>query len=173
MTYLTSKGKDLNRYLNKLVRFKPTGHETDILYELFKKYDIQDVLLIIQEYVNRYNKELYCVLMSDTISLYRTMHVNHNEIKLEIRNILMHFRMFTAIHNEKKSVKKDLQLLKSNGMYRNQLEDLEKQKNELIDTIYESLTPSIVSEIIEILRKVYPLKHYQYVHSYLNSLLDY
>jgi hypothetical protein len=170
---LTEKGKFYDRYLNELIRFKPTGHETDILYDLFKKYDIQDVLPIIQNYVNKYNKELCCVLNKEVIYMCRSIDINHHVIRNEIRNIILQFSIFKGIHDEKRTIKKDLQLLKSNGMYRNQLEDLEKQKNELIDKLYISLTPSIVLEFIEVLRILYPAKIYPEIHCLLNSLLDY
>ncbi|HMG14871.1 MAG TPA: hypothetical protein VK590_05470, partial [Saprospiraceae bacterium] len=45
--------------LHELIPFRPTWHETDILYELFKKYDIQDILPSVQILVDDDNRKIY------------------------------------------------------------------------------------------------------------------
>lgn len=147
--------------MNELIRFKPTGKETEILYNLFKKYDIHDVLPIIQNYVNLYN-DLLCYILDEYHRVqFLLMDVNYYKITQNLMNINIDFTIFNNICNQIKSINKDIEQLKYINdrkekylkIYNMEKDKLVTQKINLIDNIYIKLTPQLIIDILKYMKK--------------------
>lgn len=147
--------------MNELIRFQPTGKETEILYNLFKKYDIHDVLPIIQNYVNLYNDLLYYILDEYHRVQFLLMDCNYYKITQNLMNINIDFTIFNNICNQIKSINKDIEQLKYINdrkkqylkIYNMEKDKLVTQKINLIDNIYIKLTPQMIIDILKYMKK--------------------
>jgi hypothetical protein len=160
-------------FINEIIRFKPTGKETDIIKILFKKNNISDILPIIQKYVNIYNGLLYYELcniaslmnifsyndiMLKTFNILKIKHLEKDirnninitrSMKTDLSNLtLLAERNLTLIEEKKKYInKKKIYEFEINTMKKNIL-DMEKKRILLVNTLYDNMTITTILDII-------------------------